>query len=67
MKVRSEYKTLRSHALQLEGIISAINCCIDDPARRNLCIDMIEVANELATKVSSGVDRIGLNIQPVGA
>ena len=43
-------------AQQLEGLVSALNACIDDPDRHTICVHLIEEATEIAPLLTRGID-----------
>lgn len=58
----SHLKSMHQMALQLEGLITALNSCIDDADRQSVCVSMIEEAAVIAPKLSSLTDRVDTQI-----
>lgn len=53
----THFKPIHMLAMQIEGLVTALNSCIDDPDRHSLCVSMIEEAAIIAPKLSSLIDR----------
>lgn len=45
-------------AQQLDGIVTALNACIDDPESLSMCVTLIERAAVIAPRLHDDIDRL---------
>ena len=67
MNVQEEYNALRFHAHQLSGIITALNCCLGDPDRNDVCGEMLAEAEKLSGHILNEIDHVDPFNRKLGA
>lgn len=67
MNIRAEFQSLQQHAHQLNGIITALNCCIDDRERNNICAELVAEADKLSSIILDEIDHVDPFIRKLGA